>query len=278
MKRSILPVALLLGAPCVFFLAFFLAPMFVVALSSFTGADGGMSLANYERILLDRYHWDVLILTFRLALLTTVLCTLLGYPLAYYLVRNVGSRMLRRAFVILLILPLFTSNIVRSFGWIVLLGRKGLVNDSLLTSGLIDTPIRLLGTEAGILIGLVYIHLPFIVLTVGNAIGKLDRSLENAARDLGAGKAAAFWTVTFPLCLPGLLAGAIMVFTLSVSAYVTPALLGSGRITMFSMLIFQQYSSVFDFHYGGALSCTLLVLTLFMVAAANRIGAIRRAA
>ncbi|MEX4005062.1 ABC transporter permease [Paraburkholderia sp. EG285A] len=278
MKRPILPIALLLGAPCAFFLAFFLAPMFVVALASLTGANGGVSVANYERILLDRYHWDVLILTFKLAFLTTLLCSLLGYPLAYYLVRNVSSRMLRRVFVILLILPLFTSNIVRSFGWIVLLGRRGLLNDSLLTSGLIDTPIRLLGTETGILIGLVYVHLPFIVLTVGNAVGKVDRSLENAARDLGAGRAATFWTVTFPLCLPGLLAGAIMVFTLSVSAYVTPALLGGGRITMFSMLIFQQYSSVFDFHYGGALSCTLLVLTLLMVAAANRVGAIRRAA
>ncbi|MHA6844837.1 ABC transporter permease [Ralstonia syzygii] len=278
MKRSLLPVALLLGLPSLFFVAFFLAPMFVVALSSLIGADGGVSLANYERILLDQYHWDVLILTFKLALMTTLLCTLLGYPLAYYLVRNVRSRTLRRAFIVLLILPLFTSNIVRSFGWIVLLGRRGLVNDSLLATGLIDSPIRLLGTHAGILIGLVYVHLPFIVLTVGNAIGKLDGSLENAAQDLGAGKAETFLTVTFPLCLPGLLAGAIMVFTLSVSAYVTPALLGGGKITMFSMLIFQQYSSVFDFHYGGALSCTLLVLTLFMVVVANRVGAIGRPA
>ncbi|SAL58881.1 binding-protein-dependent transport systems inner membrane component [Caballeronia arvi] len=278
MKRPLLSVGLLLGAPCIFFVAFFLAPMLVVALSSFTGTGGSVTLANYERILLDRYHWDVLILTFKLALLTTVICIFLGYPLAYYLVRNVGSRTLRRAFIVLLILPLFTSNIVRSFGWIVLLGRKGLVNDSLLSLGISDAPMRLLGTETGILIGLVYVHLPFIVLTVGNAIGKLDGSLENAAQDLGASKAAAFWTVTFPLCLPGLLAGAIMVFTLSVSAYVTPALLGGGKITMFSMLIFQQYSTVFDFHYGGALSCTLLVLTLIMVAAANRIGATGRPA
>lgn len=278
MKKPLLPAALLLGPPLVFFVAFFLAPMLVVALSSIKGGNDGVSLANYERILLDQYHWRVLILTFKLAFLTTVLCTLLGYPLAYYLVRTVDRPLFRRTFVVLLILPLFTSNIVRSFGWIVLLGRKGLINEVLLTTGVIDAPMRLLGTETGILIGLAYIHLPFIVLTVGNAIGKLDGTLENAARDLGAGKAVTFFTITFPLCLPGLVAGAIMVFTLSVSAYVTPALLGGGKITMFSMLIFQQYSSVFDFHYGGALSCTLLVLTLFMVAVANLAGAIRRTA
>src|SRR5215831_21426289 len=271
MQRSRIIVLFLAGVPLLFFGVFFIAPMCVVVVSSLAGSDNTWSLSNYVKILLDRYHWDILLLTFKLALATTLLCIALGYPLAYYLVRIVEHPMLRRALVILLVLPLFTSNIVRSFGWIVLLGRRGLVNDSLTWVGLIDSPIRFIGTETAILVGLVYIHLPFVVLTVGNAIGKLDGSLENAARDLGAGSSTTFWTVTFPLCLPGLLAGAIMVFALSVSAYVTPALLGGGRITMFSMLIFQQYSSVLDFHYGGALSATLLLMTLAMVAIAGRI-------
>ncbi|MBD2749207.1 ABC transporter permease [Microvirga sp. BT688] len=270
-------VSLLVGLPSLFFLAFFLAPMTVVALASLTDASGNLTFVNYARILLDQYHWDVLWVTFRIGAITTIACVLIGYPLAWYLVRIVDWRPWRRVCVILLIVPLFTSNIVRSFGWMVLLGRNGLVNDSLQTLGLIERPIRFIGIELGIVIGLVYILLPFIVLAVGNSVADVDPSLEQASADLGARPATTFWTVTFPLCLPGLMAGAVMVFMLAVSAYVTPALLSGGRITVFSMLIFQQYSSVFDFNYGGALSITMLVLTLVLVATAGRVGATKGA-
>lgn len=277
MMATLRPVLPLIGLPVAFFVAFFLAPMAVVTLASVTQKDGGFTLAHYSRILLDQYHWDVLWLTLRIGLVTTAFTVLLGYPLAWYLVRVVRWRPWRRLCVIMLIVPLFTSNIVRSFGWMVLLGRNGLVNDGLIAAGFIERPMRFLGTETGIVIGLVYILLPFVVLSVGNALAKVDPALEQASADLGARPAATFWTITFPLCLPGLMAGAVMVFMLAVSAYVTPALLSGGRITVFSMLIFQQYSSVFDFHYGGALSITMLVLTLVLVAIAGRLGETRGA-
>lgn len=269
------PVLPLIGLPAAFFVAFFLAPMAVVTLASVTQKDGAFTLAHYARILFDQYHWDVLWLTLRIGLVTTAVTVLIGYPLAWYLVRVVHWRAWRRICVIMLIVPLFTSNIVRSFGWMVLLGRNGLVNDGLIAAGFIERPMRFLGTETGIVIGLVYILLPFVVLSVGNALAKVDPALEQASADLGARPAATFWTITFPLCLPGLMAGAVMVFMLAVSAYVTPALLSGGRITVFSMLIFQQYSTVFDFHYGGALSITMLVLTLVLVAVAGRLGETR---
>jgi putative spermidine/putrescine transport system permease protein len=277
MTASARTIGLLVGVPSLFFLAFFIFPMVVVAIASITDTGGNFTVANYTRILLDQYHWDVLWVTFRIGLLTTIVSVLIGYPLAWYLVRMVNWALWRRICVILLIVPLFTSNIVRSFGWMVLLGRNGLVNDSLQAAGLIERPIRFLGSELGIVIGLVYILLPFIVLAVGNALADVEPSLEQASSDLGARPATTFWTVTFPLCLPGLMAGAVMVFMLAVSAYVTPALLSGGRITVFSMLIFQQYSSVFDFNYGGALSITMLVLTLVLVAIAGRIGAAKGA-
>ncbi|CEJ12036.1 ABC transporter permease [Phreatobacter sp. AB_2022a] len=277
MAASTRTAALLIGLPLAFFAAFFLAPMAVIAIASLTNPAGDISAANYARILLDRYHWDVLWVTFRIGALTTVVSVLIGYPLAWYLVRIVRWPLWRRLCVILLVVPLFTSNIVRSFGWMVLLGRNGLVNDSLVATGLIERPMRFIGTELGILIGLVYILLPFIVIAVGNALAKVDPSLEQAAADLGATPAGTFWTVTFPLSLPGLVSGAVMVFMMAVSAYVTPALLSGGRVTVFSMLIFQQYSSVFDFHYGGALSITMLVMTLALVALAGRIGQTRGA-
>ena len=262
----------LIALPTVFFVAFFLVPLLVVVVASLTAAkEPGVTLANYTRILFDSYHWSVIGVTFRISLVTTLLCVLIAYPLAWYLVRTVKSRTWRRVCVILLVLPLFTSNIVRSFGWMVLLGRNGLVNDSLMASGLIDRPMRFIGTETGILIGLVYILLPFVVLTIGNALAKVDHSLEHASADLGASPASTFWNITFPLSIPGVISGSIIVFALAVSAYVTPALLSGGRVTVLSILIFQQYSSVFDFHYGGALAVTLLVFTLIMVGLALRI-------
>lgn len=267
--------ALLLGAPLAFFVAFFLAPLAVVLLASVTNGQGNLTLAHYVRVLADHYHWDVIAVTFRIAALTTLVCLVVGFPLAWYLVRVVRWHAWRRACVILLVVPLFTSNIVRSFGWMVLLGRNGLVNEALTGMGLADRPVRFLGTELGILIGMVYVLLPFVVLAVGNALARVDQGLEQASADLGAGPAKTFWFVTFPLTLPGVTAGAIMVFTLAVSAYVTPALLSGGKLSVLSMLIFQQYSAVFDFHYGGALSVVLLALTLILVALASRIGAVR---
>ena len=248
-----------------------------VLLASLTGPGGAPSPAAYARVLLDRYHWDVLLVTFRIAGATTLIALALGGTLAWYLVRVVRWRPWRRACVVLLVVPLFTSNIVRSFGWMVLLGRNGLVNEGLVAAGLLDRPMRFLGTETGILIGLVYILLPFAVLAIGNALAAVDPALEQASADLGARPLTTLRTITLPLCLPGVTAGSITVFTLAVSAYVTPALLSGGRITVFSMLIFQQYSSVFDLHYAGALSMTLLVLTLVLVAVAGRFGEVRGA-
>ncbi|MFZ4542019.1 MAG: ABC transporter permease [Rickettsiales bacterium] len=269
-------VVLLCALPTAFFAAFFLAPMAVVLIVSLTTPAGHPTLAYYLHILADTYHWDVLWVTFRIGALATLTCVMIGYPLAWYLVRVVQWRPWRRFCVILLVLPLFTSNIVRSFGWMVLLGRNGLINDGLIGLGLIERPMRFLGTELGILIGLTYILLPFIVLAVGNALAKVDPDLEQASADLGATPACTFRTIIFPLSLPGLMAGAVMVFMLAVSAYVTPALLSGGKITVFSILIFQQYSSVFDFHYGGALSITMLVLTLALIALAGRLSEPRR--
>jgi putative spermidine/putrescine transport system permease protein len=265
MFTSRLTLLWLLALPLCVFTAFFLIPLGVVFVASLTTQDGQFTLSQYGRVLLDGYHWQVIAVTFRLAILSTIICVVLGYPLAWYLVRIVKWRSWRRACVIMLILPLFTSNIVRSFGWMVLLGRTGLVNDALLGAGLIERPIRFLGTETGILIGLVYILLPFTVLTIGNALARVEPSLEHASRDLGAGPLRTFCSITFPLTMHGVMAGGIIVFSMAISAYVTPALLSGGKVTVLAMLAFQQYSTVFDFNYGGALSITLLTFTMALI-------------
>jgi putative spermidine/putrescine transport system permease protein len=168
---------------------------------------------------------------------------------------------------VVLVTPLFTNNVVRAFGWIVMLGRNGLVNQSLLTLGLVEAPLPLAYSKTAIVVSLAYTLMPFMVLAVASVLQNLDRSLVEAARDLGANPGLTFLKITFPLSLPGVIAGSLIIFTLTVSAYVTPSIMSGGRQMVMSMLIFQQYMVVFDFNFGAALSVLLLAMTLLLVLA-----------
>ena len=263
-KASIL---LLMGVPTAFLVAFFILPFVLVLLESFRGETGAWTLAQYAKALGEAYYWETLYFTFRISLWVSLIAFIVGYPLAYFIVRVVRRRALRRLIYIVVVTPLFTSNIVRSFGWIVLLGRRGLINQTLVGVGIVETPVPLLYGEFSIVLGLSYIMLPFMVLTVASVLQNIDRSLEDAARDLGSGAWSAFWRITFPLSLPGVIAGSLIVFTLSVSAYVTPSILSGGRQTVMSMLIYQQYGALLNFPFGAALSVVLLVTTLALVLA-----------
>jgi putative spermidine/putrescine transport system permease protein len=257
----------LLGLPLAFLFAFFVVPFCVVFLDSLRSNEGAWTLEHYAKALGELYYWDTLMLTFKLSLWVTLATFVIGYPLAYYIVRVVKHRIVRSLIYIVVVTPLFTSNIVRAFGWIVLLGRRGLVNEALIATGLTERPISLLYGQTSFVIGLTYIMVPFMVLTVASVLQNVDRSLEEAARDLGAGAWTTFWRVTFPLSLPGVIVGSLIVFTLSVSAYVTPSILSGGRQNVTSMLIFQQYGAILNFQFGAALSVVLLVTTLILVGA-----------
>lgn len=263
---------LMLAIPLLFILAFFAVPFGVVVLESLRTPQGGWGLGQYAKLFSGWFYFDVLWFTFKISLWITLASFLIGYPFAYYMTRVVGARWLRRLLYIVVITPLFTSNIVRSFGWMILLGRRGLVNDTLLATGLIDHPLQLLSNELSIVIGMTYIMTPFMVLTIAAVLQNIDGALEVAARDLGAGPLTAFAKVTFPLSLPGVVAGTLIVFTLSVSAYVTPSVLSGGRKTVMSMLIFQQYATIFNFRFGAALSVALLVTTLVLIAFYRLVG------
>ena len=257
----------LLAVPLGFMLTFFVAPFCIVLLESFKQEHGGFTFANYAKALGEIYYWEVLLLTFKLSFLVVIFTLLIGYPIAYFIVHHVRSKLVRSLLYIVVITPLFTSNIVRAFGWMVLLGRRGLVNNALQWIGLTDAPLPLLYGQTSIVLGLVYIMSPFMVLTVAAVLQNIDRSLEEAARDLGASAWATFTAITVPLSLPGVVAGSLIVFTLSVSAYVTPSILSGGRENVTSMLIFQQYGSIMNFQFGAALSIVLLATTLILVLA-----------
>lgn len=256
----------LLGVPLAFLTAFFLVPFGIMVITSLQTPEGAWTLANYAKAFGDFYYWETLLLTFRISFWVTLVAFLIGYPLAYYITYIVQRRTIRRLLYVVIVTPLFTSNIVRSFGWMILLGRRGLVNDVLVALGLVERPVSLLNSELSIVIGLSYIMTPFMVLTIAAVLQNIDRSLEHAARDLGANRAVTFARVTFPLSLPGVVAGSLIVFTLSVSAYVTPSILSGGKETVMSMLIFQQYAVIFNPHFGATLAVTLLATTLLLIA------------
>jgi putative spermidine/putrescine transport system permease protein len=173
---------------------------------------------------------------------------------------------------VVVVAPLFTSAIVRAFGWMVLLGREGLVNRMLMFLGVVREPLPLLFNEIGVIIGSVYILTPFMVLTVASVLQNIEPILEEAAADLGATPLTSFRTVVWPLSMPGVIAGSVIVFTLSMSAYVTPSVLGGGMVKVLPMLVFEQFMSVFQWGFGSALAVVLLVVTLAMVSLTGRVS------
>jgi putative spermidine/putrescine transport system permease protein len=264
-----LPWLVLLIAPSlVFLLVFFLVPYLNMVRMSFLvkPASGAylpeFTLANYAKAVLDPFHWRVLLRTFSLSVLTTVLTLLLGYPLAYHLTSAPKRR--KRWLLMLIISPLLVSVVVRGFAWIILLGRVGIVNQ--FVHWVTGEELVLIGTPTGVLVGLVHVFIPFMALAVAGSLQNISPDIVQAARSLGASPWQAFWRVVWPLSLPGVQAGALLVFILAVSSYVIPILLGASNVLVMPMLIVQTLLDVFNWPLGSALSMVFFGLTAAVVA------------
>jgi len=258
--------------PAALFLAvYFAAPLAMLFWWSFrtTGA-AGPTLANYQRWLGDRFFLETLWLTLRIGFEVTAVTLVLAYPLAYLYTR-LGPRW-RTAILFITLLPLLTSAVVRSFGWIVILGKRGLINAALLQAGLVEAPVKLLFTVDGVRIALAQVQLPFMLLPLINAMEQLDPALEQAAMSLGASQARAFLRVTVPLSVPGVLAGAILNFALTISAFITPAMVGGGSFTVMATLIYQSAIVTLDWAMAATTALLLLVAALLVVWAGNLLG------
>ncbi|MEO8278767.1 MAG: ABC transporter permease [Ideonella sp.] len=209
-----------------------------------------------------------------IALLVTLLVLLISYPVAYYLANNRGLRFTVVLFCI--VVPYFTSIIVRTYSWMVLLGRNGLVNQVLQQLGLIDEPLALLYTQTGVLIGMVYVLLPYMVLTLFATMKAIDPSLMRAARGLGAGAFYAFTRVYFPLSIHGVISGSLIVFILSIGFFITPALMGGPSEVMIAMLIERSVEITFDWSGAAVMSLLLLVATMVLYSIYYRLTDVRR--
>jgi putative spermidine/putrescine transport system permease protein len=258
--------SLLGAAPALLFLlVLYLLPMALLLAMS---VEGG-SLAHYEKALTDGLYVRVLLDTLLIAAYVSVACLILGYPVAYFLsIAPSPWPAIGFAFVLL---PFWTSVLVRTYGWMVLLGRNGIVNRALLDAGLIDAPLPLLNNLAGVLIGMTHVLLPYMIFPLYAVMKRMDRGILLAAEGMGASGWQVFSRIYLPLTLPGVLAGVTLVYVLSIGFFITPALLGGGRVAMVAVLIEQQVRTFLNWGFAAALSAVLLAATLIVYLVLRRV-------
>jgi putative spermidine/putrescine transport system permease protein len=263
----------LLIVPNLLWIALFMAgALIVLATISFRGYEAGgrgilrtWELTHYVAFLSDAFFLDILWRSLSMAAQVTVWCLILGFPLAYGLSRLRGWA--RAILYLAVLMPLLTGAVVRTFGWMILLANNGFLNKSLIALGLTDAPIPMMYRMSGIVIALVEVLLPFMVLALDAALLNIDRQLYDAARNLGAGATRIFLQVTLPLSMPGVVSGSVLVFTLAISAFVTPALIGGPRIPVMSTLIYQQGIALLNWPFGAAISFIMLFTLIILLVA-----------
>ena len=264
------PLALLL-------IGFFLLPVLLMLPTGFREyvpgagiAAGSFTLENYTSIVTDGYYREVIGRTLGLGFGVTLACLLLGYPLAYLIAR--GPSRWRLPLMLLVIFPMMLNLVVRSFGWIALLANHGLINNLLIDLGVIGAPLKLIYNLTGLMIGLTHIYLPFMVLMLVAAIQSIPRDVESAASTLGSGRWHVFFAITLPLTAPGILAGSVLVFVLTISALVTPRMLGGPTYQVMATLIYDDYLQTLDWPSGSALAFALTAMALFFIFLSNRVA------
>ena len=249
--------AILLALPAsLALLFFFILPMVYILIRTLT--ENGT--ADFTEFFTDPFYLDILWTTIRVSLVSTAVSLLLGYPTAYYMARTTSR--LKQAMVIVILFPFLVSAVVRSYGWMVILGTNGLLNQLLLGLGLISEPLKLLNTEAAVIIGMIHLLIPYMILSLVGVLQSIDPNVEYAAYSLGASPMTTFRKVVFPLSTPGIISGCVLVFTMSMTSYVTPKLLGGSKFRMMATMVVQEINVNFDWGAASAISYILLAVIL----------------
>jgi putative spermidine/putrescine transport system permease protein len=266
----------LLLAPAIAMLGLlFIAPLFWFFINVFAREKSVFDLAErFVEVLTSRPVMFALITTNWICLLVTAITLVVGYPIAYYMANRTGWRFALVLFCI--IVPYFTSVIVRTYSWMVLLGRNGIINQALQSVGLTDVPMPLLYNKLGILIGMTYVLLPYMILTLYAAMRGIDPSLTRAAFGLGASRLYTFWRIYFPLSLHGVISGSLIVFILAIGFFLTPALMGGPGDVMIAMLIERSVEITLDWTTAAIMSIVLLVVTLVLYGVYFRLTDVRQ--
>jgi putative spermidine/putrescine transport system permease protein len=258
--RLLRPAALVLPAAALIFV-FLVIPYINILIMSVrvpsTSAPygPGFTLGNFQRALGDSLYLGILERTLAIGLATSLICLLLGFPVAFHLART--RTRFRGALYACILSPLLVSVVIRCYGWIIILANNGLINTGLRDAGIIEGNLPLMYNEFGVIVGLVHINLPFMILSLLGAMHSIDPRLEEAARSLGASERRVFSRVVIPLAMPGIQSGTILVFVLAISAYVTPVILGGSRVKLMAPLVVQQLIEAFLWPFGAALALVL---------------------
>jgi putative spermidine/putrescine transport system permease protein len=275
-KRQGLTATTLIGPATIFIAAGLLAPLAILfrySLNDFIAKTKTMvealTVKNYITFFTDPYYTAALGTTVKVALIVTVACLIIGFPLAYVVART--QTRFKHLLIIAIVLPLFVGNSVRAAGWMVVFGSKGFFNSSLMGLGLIATPFEIMFTEKAVIIGIIAVNLPFMVLSLQSVIEGIDRAVEEAAFSLGAPPLTMFRRVLWPLALPGVLAGTILTFILAMNAYATPFLLGGPLFKMMAPVIYNEFTQKTNWPFGGAIAFILMAVTLGLTVTAQLI-------
>jgi putative spermidine/putrescine transport system permease protein len=264
--------ALLVLPAVIFLVVFFLAPLVTMSIRSLTDPPGA-GLSNYAKFFEQAAYLRVLTNTFWIALIATVICLLIGYPYAYLMTIVPGR--IAGLLLIAVLLPFWSSLLVRTFAWQVILRDTGVINSFLINVGAISTPLELIRTTLGVILGMAHVLLPFMVLPIYAVMRRIDPELSRAAANLGAAPWRAFVRVVVPLSMPGLLAGALLVFVLALGFYITPAMLGGLKDQMISQLIVQQVQQRLDWGFASAMAVLLMAITFAILLVASRLVRLR---
>ena len=260
--------ALLAAVPCLYLSVFFVWPLVRVVLRSVLEPHPGVE--NYARVLLHGPYMRVLLNTVEIAVIVTVVSLLIAYPVAALTARMRGWRL--RLMTALIVGSLWTSAVIRSYAWMILFQRYGVINQALIALGLTDSPVQILQTTTAVVIGMVHVLLPFMLLPLIATMRRIDPNLLRAGRILGANPVRLFLRVYFPLSLPGVHAGTVLVFISSLGFFITPSLLGGGRTMMAAMLIEQEADTFLDWPMASAIATVLLAMTLVLYVVYSRLA------
>lgn len=259
-----------------FTLVFFVAPLALLLAYSLFAFSGGevtyrLTLANYVALLGSGFYVNIILRTFLVALVTTLICVVLGYPVAWQIARS-GS-WLRALMVLGIVMPLLIGGVIRGYGWILILDRGGAINHAMLAFGLVQSPLPMLYNFFGVTLTMVEVLLPFFVLPLVGVLSNIDPALERAALSMGASRLQTFLRVSLPLSAGGIVAGASIVFSLAASIFVIPQIIGGPSYLLLSTLAYQQIGSVGNWPFGSAVLVLILVITLTVLSVGNRMVA-----
>ena len=254
---------------CLFLVFFMLIPLFSLLFKSFLNEEGGFSLANYFALMESTYFKQVFWRSIRLSLISTAVCAVLGFPTAYYISKYSKNKGMLMA---LAVFPMFTSPVIRSFSWMVLLGKKGIVNEILVSLGVVTKPISLLYNEFSMIVGFIQLFLPLMILSLIGIMDNISEDLNLAAGSLGASRLGVFRHVVLPLSIPGLVTGSVLVFTGCLTAYTTPQLLGGTDTRVLATMIYQQAMSLGDWTQASVVAVVMIVVTIVVSNVINGIS------